>query len=149
MSPPPPIVRKKMGVVASEKSWVLHSRSSQHQHAHWKAEWRTRPTVVRQQSCPSAYPGDSPTVLPEFLPRPHQARGIGLSNDRDHTAQRALEVHTSAAPRLCLVWRGSDAGHLTTEPPAPSTGPCRAHNDGVHGPNSGQYQPLLLICPFT
>lgn len=99
--PTPPIVRKKMSVVASEKSWVLHSWSSQHQHAHWKAEWRIRPTVVREQSCPSIHPGDSPTVLPEFLPRPHEARGIGLSNDRDHRAQ--LSVPLRCTPLLGLA----------------------------------------------
>lgn len=138
---PHPHQSEKMGVVASEKSWVLHSWSSQHEHAHWKAGWRTRPTAVRQQSCPSAHSRDSPTVLPEFLPRPHEARVIGLSDDRDLTAQ--LSVPLRCTPLLgltsCLVWRGNDAGHLTTELPVPPTGPCRAHNDGVHGPNSGQY----------
>lgn len=128
---PHPHQSEKMGVVASEKSWVLHSWSSQH--AHWKAEWRTRPTAVRQQSCPSAHSGDSPTVLPEFLPRPHEARGIGLSDDGDHTAQ--LSVPLRCTPLLglasCLIWRGNDAGHLTSESPVPPTGPCRAHHDGL------------------
>ena len=84
-------------------------------------------------SCPSAHSGDSPTVLPEFLPRPHEARGIGLSDDGDHTAQ--LSVPLRCTPLLglasCLIWRGNDAGHLTSESPVPPTGPCRAHHDGL------------------